>query len=69
MFRRHPVIFPKIVKDQPIPGQGGRMVFTNASAGDSEQFKGREHLSKGIRECGINFHRVLCEVARLGAWG
>ena len=67
MFRRHPIIFPKIVKDHPNPG--GRMVFTNASAGDSEQFKGREHLSKGIRECGINFNRVLCEVVGLGAWG
>lgn len=31
VFCRHPVVFPKIVKDQPIPG--GRTVFTDASAG------------------------------------
>lgn len=59
VFCRQPVVFPKIVKDQPIPG--GQTVFTDASAGGYAVVISQEIMERQpVKMSHLTFTLIVC---------
>ena len=59
VFCRHPLVFPKIVRDQPIPG--GRTVSTNASAGGYAVVISQEVMERQpVKISHLTFILIVC---------